>query len=124
MQAVQSASHGRYGYLGSWHTHPRTTPTPSSVDIATAKAMAEQDDLRLPAPLMLILSTTGTSRHVQAETLRGRRWDPVGKHLRLVPVEDCELAERHCRRSQCSSPHDCGPATGGAWTAVATDSSA
>lgn len=96
MRAVRSASDGRYGYLGSWHTHPRTAPTPSSIDIATAKAKAEQEDLRLPAPLMLILSTTGTSRHVQPATLRGWRWDPVAKRLRPVPVDECELAERYC----------------------------
>lgn len=96
MLAVASASEGRYGYLGSWHTHPRMAPVPSSIDIGTAKAMAEQDDLRLPAPLLLIISTTGTSLHVEPGILCAWRWDPVGARLRRAPVEDCDLAERHC----------------------------
>lgn len=96
MLAVASASKGRYGYLGSWHTHPRAAPVPSSIDIGTAKAMAEQEDLRLPAPLLLIISTTGTSLHVEPRNLCAWQWDPVAKRLRRVPVEDCDLAERYC----------------------------
>lgn len=28
------ASQGRFHYLGEWHTHPETSPSPSSVDLA------------------------------------------------------------------------------------------
>lgn len=96
MLAVAAASMGRYGYLGSWHTHPRAAPVPSSIDIGTAEAMAEQGDLRLPAPLLLIISTTGKSFHVEPRNLCAWRWDPVAKRLRRALVEDCDLAERHC----------------------------
>lgn len=96
MLAVASASKGRYAYLGSWHTHPRTPPVPSSIDVGTAEAMAEQSDLRLPAPLLLIISTTGTSLHVEPRNLCAWRWDPVAERLRRARVEDCDLAERHC----------------------------
>lgn len=96
MLAVASASEGRYGYVGSWHTHPRAAPVPSSIDIGTAEAMAEQDDLRLVAPLLLIVSTTGTSLRVELQNLCAWRWDPVANRLRRVSVEDCDLAERHC----------------------------
>lgn len=94
--AVACASKGRYGYLGSWHTHPRAAPVPSTIDVGTAKAMAEQSDLRLPAPLLLIVSATGTSLRVEPRNLCAWHWDPVAKCLRRVPVEDCDLAERHC----------------------------
>jgi integrative and conjugative element protein (TIGR02256 family) len=96
MERVRETSAGRYAYLGSWHTHPLAPAAPSSTDTGTAKAMAEQDDLLLPAPLLLIVSTTGTSRRVRAKELRAWRWEPKLKQLREVLVEDADLAERYC----------------------------
>jgi integrative and conjugative element protein (TIGR02256 family) len=96
MNRVEEASAGRYGYLGSWHTHPLGTPKPSGIDVGTAKAMAEQDDLLLPEPLLLILSTTGTRRRVEPAELLTWRWDASHRRLRQVTLEDCTLPERHC----------------------------
>lgn len=96
MRAVRDASSGRYGYLGTWHTHPLARPVPSSVDLETARAMADQDDLRLAAPLMLILATTGTQREVSPGALTAWRWDDRLQRLIELPVETCDLPERYC----------------------------
>ena len=96
MQAVQDASGGRYGFLGSWHTHPLAAPKPSSIDTGTAQAMATQEDLRVAAPLLLILATTGTRLRVEAAGLRAWRWEPVQGCLVAVELSECRLEERFC----------------------------
>ncbi|MDQ2759167.1 MAG: Mov34/MPN/PAD-1 family protein [Actinomycetota bacterium] len=95
MERVRDVSHGRYGYVGSWHTHPCGAASPSGTDTGTAEAMAEQTDLMLPRPLLLILSTTGTARRVRLGELCAWRWQP-GKRLKLTPIEDMQLQERYC----------------------------
>ena len=96
IQAVQDASGGRYGFLGSWHTHPLAAPTPSSIDTGTARAMAAQEDVRLPAPLLLILATTGTPLHVVPAELRAWLWEPAKQRLVAVEVRECRMEERYC----------------------------
>lgn len=96
IRRVRHASVGRYGYLGSWHTHPLTSPRPSGVDTETARAMADQKDLKLARPLLLILSTTGTSRRVAAGELRGWVWSSAGDGLVKASVESVDLQERYC----------------------------
>lgn len=93
---VLGASGGRYGYLGSWHTHPRGTPIPSGTDSVTARLMARQEDLELPNPLLLILSTTGSSRRVRPRELRGWRWSNRTGSLVETDVGSCVLSERSC----------------------------
>lgn len=45
----------RLEYLGDWHSHPSSTPTPSDKDTATMKRIAADPDAGCPRPLMLIL---------------------------------------------------------------------
>jgi integrative and conjugative element protein (TIGR02256 family) len=96
MKAVAESSASRYGYLGSWHTHPLAAAVPSAIDRGTAEAMAAQTDLLLPEPLLLILSTTGTSRRVVPADLRAWRWQKDERVLREMPVGACQLTERFC----------------------------
>lgn len=96
MNAVRLSSGGRYGFLGSWHTHPLAAPIPSAVDTGTARGMADQEDLLLPEPLLLILSTTGTSYRVRARELRAWLWSRETERLHDLPIDTVELPERHC----------------------------
>lgn len=96
MERVRDVSHGRYAYIGSWHTHPRGTARPSGTDTSTARAMAGQADLMLPRPLLLILSTTGTARRVRLRELCAWRWEPETERLGRAPMEDVQLQERYC----------------------------
>lgn len=45
----------RLYYLGEWHYHPFAEPTASSIDLAQLKVYAENDLLRCPEPVMLII---------------------------------------------------------------------
>jgi integrative and conjugative element protein (TIGR02256 family) len=96
MRAVEHSSERRYGYLGSWHTHPRGVPTPSGLDTATAGELAEQADLRLPRPLLLILSTTWRARTVRPGEVRAWRWDPPSRRLWSAELAPCTLDEWYC----------------------------
>lgn len=96
MELVAQASDRRYGYLGTWHTHPFGSPTPSSVDALTAAGMANQTSLGLPSPLMLIVSTTGTKLRVMLKELRGWRWSPAARRLEPVSVTELNFPERYC----------------------------
>jgi integrative and conjugative element protein (TIGR02256 family) len=96
MACVLEVSEGRYGYLGSWHTHPFGTARPSSVDSTTASAMARQEDLLLPRPRLLIVSTTATKRSVQVRELAAWLWTESPERLAKVAVMMIELSERYC----------------------------
>jgi integrative and conjugative element protein (TIGR02256 family) len=96
MQAVREASDSRYGFLGSWHTHPLAAPVPSSIDTGTARLMAAQKNLRLASPLLLILATTGTKRRVRPGEMRAWRWETDNGRLLATELGDCELQERFC----------------------------
>lgn len=96
MRAVELASERRYGYLGTWHTHPRGTPVPSALDSWTASELAGQADLLLPRPLLLILSTTWRARTVRVGETRAWRWDPPSACLRAAELLWCTLDERYC----------------------------
>lgn len=89
-------SKGRYRFLGSWHTHPRGRAKPSSLDKTTARELADQDDLALPQPLLVILGTTGTKRHVRTGELRAWSWSLEERALQDVEVRGCRLTERYC----------------------------
>lgn len=93
---VADASRGRYTFVGSWHTHPLARPLPSTVDQGTAFAMSEQEDLQLPRPLLLILSTTGSARNVTVREFLAWVWNPKTRTLDEASVSDIQLAERYC----------------------------
>jgi integrative and conjugative element protein (TIGR02256 family) len=71
---VHEASEGRFGFLGSWHTHPMGRPLPSRTDVATARRIAADPDAFLPQPLLLIQATRPTRRTVHDRDLRAFRW--------------------------------------------------
>jgi integrative and conjugative element protein (TIGR02256 family) len=96
MRAVAKSSEGRYGYIGSWHTHPCGAATPSRLDTRTARDLAEQEDLRVPRPLLLIVGTRCRSRPVRVREIRAWRWQPVRAVLEPVEVRSSELTERYC----------------------------
>ncbi len=47
-------SHRRY-YLGEWHYHPRSAPTPSPADLSQMDSIANSDDYACPEPILFIL---------------------------------------------------------------------
>lgn len=69
-------------YLGDWHTHPASDPTPSDRDRQTLRAIARSRAARCPEPVMLILGW-GSNREwvagaVQRTARRGpRRIEPL-----------------------------------------------
>lgn len=96
MKLAYEESKGRYRFLGSWHTHPRGRARPSSLDKTTAWELADQDDLALPQPLLLILDTRGTKRRVQPGELRAWHWNLEKRALENAKIRGCELTERYC----------------------------
>lgn len=51
------ASQGRFHYLGEWHTHPETSPTPSSVDLADWRRRLRTDRFDADSLLFVIVGT-------------------------------------------------------------------
>jgi integrative and conjugative element protein (TIGR02256 family) len=49
------ASRGRFHYLGEWHTHPETSPTPSSVDLADWRRRLRTDRFDANSLLFIIV---------------------------------------------------------------------
>jgi integrative and conjugative element protein (TIGR02256 family) len=96
MRAVAASSEGRCGYIGSWHTHPCGAAAPSGLDSRTARDLAEQEDLGLPRPLVLIVGTRCRTRPVRVREVRSWRWQPVRGVLEPVELRTCELTERYC----------------------------
>lgn len=45
-------------YVGEWHTHPDSTPTPSVTDNQAMKEIAECDGVKITSPILLILGIT------------------------------------------------------------------
>ncbi|MHB8892842.1 MAG: Mov34/MPN/PAD-1 family protein [Candidatus Limnocylindrales bacterium] len=54
--AAFEATDGAVTYLGDWHSHPGTTPTPSRRDRKTLRNIATDADAQCPEPLMLIVA--------------------------------------------------------------------
>jgi integrative and conjugative element protein (TIGR02256 family) len=96
MTAVERASESRYGYLGSWHTHPGGEPVPSSTDSETARQMAEQEDLLLPEPLLLILGTSGRIRRRRVSGTAAWVWSVADGRLQAVHTKHVALATLYC----------------------------
>ena len=96
MRAVALSSERRYGYLGTWHTHPGGTARPSALDSETARCLSDQRDLLLPRPLFLILSTSGRARMVRPNEMRAWLWNPAREVLSPAELLQCTLGERFC----------------------------
>jgi integrative and conjugative element protein (TIGR02256 family) len=59
-------------YLGDWHSHPRGSSKPSSLDNSTANEISKFAEARALHPLMLILY--GQPRSWDIAVYRRRRW--------------------------------------------------
>jgi len=59
-------------YLGDWHSHPRGSSTPSSLDRSTARDIARCDEARAPNPLILIVF--GKPEIWDVAAYRRQRW--------------------------------------------------
>lgn len=70
-------------YLGDWHSHPRGSSTPSSLDRSTARDIARCEAARAPNPLILI--AFGRPEIWDVAVYRRQRW-------RLRPA-DIELGQ-------------------------------
>lgn len=71
---------GAVTYLGDWHSHPRSTPTPSRRDRKTLRNIAAHPEAQCPEPLMLIVAETEAGWEARAWTGQlGRlgRWGPL-----------------------------------------------
>lgn len=53
-----------FHYLGDWHTHPVSNPTPSVRDRNTSKSRFAKSEHELTAMLMVIVGTTITSENL------------------------------------------------------------
>lgn len=51
---------GEY-YLGEWHYHPNATPQPSHIDIDSMKAIANNQNLHCPEPILIIIGGNAQS---------------------------------------------------------------
>lgn len=106
IDAVSECSRGRYRFLGSWHTHPGGEARPSGIDIASLEAMANQPDVRLARPIMLIQATRAHRGGVVASEMRAWTWDQatrwalpaalleVGLEAPSCPVVSLEMIAR------------------------------
>lgn len=84
MDAVREASEARYRYLGSWHSHPGGTASPSAQDAATAQVVADEPQVLLSHPVLLIQATRLDS--VGATLARLGAWR-LGENGALEPYE-------------------------------------
>jgi integrative and conjugative element protein (TIGR02256 family) len=48
-------SNGETIYLGEWHSHPDSSPNPSSTDFKAMKSIATRAQIRIKTPLLLIV---------------------------------------------------------------------
>ena len=62
IERVYLQSSGRITYLGDWHSHPGLPPYPSSLDLRTAKKIANTPGSRAPNPIMLIVGYDANRR--------------------------------------------------------------
>ncbi len=90
---VHEASDGRYRYLGTWHTHPFGRAAPST-DIAAARAISEEEHVRLSHPLLIILATWPTRRTFRDRDLCAFLWDALAAVLILAPLRILRVDER------------------------------
>lgn len=96
MDAVREHSRRRYRYLGSWHSHPGGVPWPSGTDISTVEAIADDAEVGLSQPLMLIQASRPIGRECRPAALRAWRWSAEFEWVLPWTIERVRLEERHC----------------------------
>lgn len=90
IQRIADASHRRFRYQGSWHTHPLGRPTPSPTDVEGVKSIREDPAVGLERPVLVILRVSPVRRTVSDRDMRTYRWSLVDGGLITEPV--CLLA--------------------------------
>lgn len=55
LERVFNQSNGETIYLGEWHSHPNGAPYPSETDYNSMKRIAQNTDVRIETPLLLIV---------------------------------------------------------------------
>lgn len=84
----------RLGYLGDWHAHPRDVG-PSSVDQATMRDLAGDQDARCPHPVLFIARRTPVGYRLDARQLMRRKL----RKLRVIAAGGLPKAD-YRRRSK------------------------
>lgn len=51
-------------YLGEWHLHPGSSPTPSAADIAQMKKIAQNKNFNCKEPILMVLGEVGMSQAI------------------------------------------------------------
>lgn len=60
-------------YLGDWHSHPEYKPSPSSIDVITAKKLFRTSKSELRNFLMVIVGTSENASDLYVALVNGRR---------------------------------------------------
>ena len=74
IREVHERSRGALSYIGDWHTHPGGAARPSGWDLRSLAAIASEQDVDLPEPVALIVSTVVLSRHVRVRDPGAFKW--------------------------------------------------
>lgn len=72
------------------------SPSPSPIDLATARAMSEQANLKLPHPLFIIVATTASSRRVVVRHMKAWLWSAESKTMVEIRLRTAHIAEWFC----------------------------
>jgi integrative and conjugative element protein (TIGR02256 family) len=96
MRAVRNSSERRYRYLGSWHSHPGGAPRPSGTDVLTTEYVANESEVRLPRPLVMIQATELRRGTPVLGQLRAWHWSTEESWLLPSDLENTWLEERFC----------------------------
>lgn len=89
---IYRATGGHMHYLGEWHTHPFSSPSPSRIDLRTLRELAQSPAVAIDTPLLLILG----GRITEAPVIRCLVMDANGRHEDAIYLGDhAEVDERH-----------------------------
>jgi hypothetical protein len=96
MRTVKRNSECRYRYLGTWHTHPGGAPRPSGTDVLTTEHVANEPEVGLPRPLVMIQATEPHQGTTALAQLRAWHWSMEESWLLPCGLENTWLEERFC----------------------------
>jgi len=73
-------SKGETIYLGEWHSHPNGSPYPSSTDFNSMKKIAQNTDVRIETPLLLIVGYDGMRFNERFYIYHNQNLTPYDSH--------------------------------------------
>jgi integrative and conjugative element protein (TIGR02256 family) len=95
---IHQKSKGTYRFLGSWHSHPGTSRTPSKRDGTTAQEIAADSRVDLSEPLVLIisqvLSAFPNGDHIEAVCCYS--WSKLERRLIQSLLMNTRVLDRFC----------------------------